>query len=226
MMEAKEKDYNRTILLGVYAAALVCFGLTRLVGMPIARMFDWAGYGQMRGFFCYIFTGILWIIEMGILRALIRLKLKERIFSIREGEKELLPGNRIVYITAICVLVILVISIQTGFRVKFVYDIGEKVTGYELYERIAVLLFNGLKMVWLTFLIRVVEALFPGKTGFSAYALLLLAAAPLGALDVFVFRIAFPLTYAALYLILPLIYLLVNRNHVKAFLLFLMLYTL
>ncbi len=229
-VNADAKEIGRAgetrFLVIVYALSLIFFGLTNKIAAPISRLFDWAGYGQMRDFFTMLFTGILWLVELGFLRLSVWKVMKRKIFHLDDEQRKLLPGNRIAYIVAISVLFIFIVSLQTHFRVKLVYDFGEKISGYELFEHILNIFFNLVKIIWLAFLLRVVESMFCGKKGITAYAALLLASAPLGALDIFVYGINLPVTYAGFYLLAPLLYILVERNYLKAYLLFIMLYLL
>ena len=60
-----------------------------------------------------------------------------------------LPFKNVAILTVLSVLCIFIISAVTGFKVKPIYDIGEKVTGYEMYNKIAILGRNVFKCFWI-----------------------------------------------------------------------------
>lgn len=61
----------------------------------------------------------------------------------------LLPLRNVVVLTAIVVACILILSAQIGFLVKPFYDLGEKIQGYDMYNRIAVIVRNVVKCAWI-----------------------------------------------------------------------------
>lgn len=61
----------------------------------------------------------------------------------------LLPLRNVVALTAIVAACILILSAQIDFLVKPFYDLGEKIQGYDMYNRIAVIVRNVVKCVWI-----------------------------------------------------------------------------
>ncbi len=146
--------------------------VTPWIAKPFAPLFDWVGYSQLRGLFAEIFTVLFWGLEALGLYFLAR-KLSKKQTQTEEtpteatqeqeeptaqkAKKEPLPPmplKNLLILTGICVACVLLVSIVIGFKVKPFYDIGEKVTGHQLFCRVAMIARNALKCIWLVGMIR------------------------------------------------------------------------
>lgn len=65
----------------------------------------------------------------------------------------LLPLKNVVMLTALVAACILVLSAQIDFLVKPFYDIGEKVQGYDMFNRVSVIARNVVKCVWIVWML-------------------------------------------------------------------------
>ncbi len=148
--------------------------VTPWLAKPFAPLFDWVGYSQLRGLFAEIFTVLFWGLEAlamyFIARKLSKKQTQTEETSIEEtqeqeqekpkakkAKKEPLPPmplKNLLILTGICVACVLLVSIVIGFKVKPFYDIGEKVTGHQLFCRIAIIARNALKCIWLVGMLR------------------------------------------------------------------------
>ena len=149
-----------------YALCFLAVIVTPYLAAPIVPLWDWAGYGLMRGMFQEAFTIIFWVLELVgfyiVKRKLDkRAKSKEEVLAETETEekpkrerKPLLPLRNVLILFAISVVCILIVSIQTGFVVKPIYDIGEKVTGYEILNKVGLLARNVAMCVWILLVLR------------------------------------------------------------------------
>lgn len=141
-----------------------------------------------------------------------------------------LPLLNVFLLTLISVGCILLISLQTEFQVKPIYDIGEKVTGHQLYSQIALWACNAIKCIWILFFIRasygmaeVLTREYKGKswlTWLVSGAILMI----FGALDAFCRMERFAWTYVLFYMVFTLIYFLTKRNDSKTLGLVLLIY--
>ena len=141
-----------------------------------------------------------------------------------------LPILNVFLLTAIAVLCILIISIQTEFKVKPIYDIGEKVTGHQLLGKIALLSVNIIKCIWIMFLLHASYAMavaFTKEKKEKAWLTWLICGSCLmvfGVLDSFLRMQPFAWTYLLFYAVFTLVYCLTKRSKGKAFGLILLIY--
>ena len=141
-----------------------------------------------------------------------------------------LPLWNVFLLTLISVVCILLIRIQTEFKVKPIYDIGEKVTGHQLYSKIALLALNVVKCIWIMFLLHASYAMavaFTKEKKEKAWLTWLICGGCLmvfGALDSFLKMQPFAWTYLLFYAVFTLVYCLTKRSKGKAFGLILLIY--
>lgn len=139
-----------------YALCFLAVIVTPYLALPIVPLWDWAGYGLMRGLFHEAFTIIFWTVEL-VGFYIVKRKILDKRKTVEttvepEAKKEkapLLPIRNVLILFLISVVCILIVSIQTGFQVKPIYDIGEKVTGYEILNKVGWLGKNVAKCVWI-----------------------------------------------------------------------------
>lgn len=73
--------------------------------------------------------------------------------KMRWGNAPLLPLKNVIALTALVAACILVLSAQIDFWVKPFYDIGEKVQGYDMFNRVSVIARNVVKCVWIVWIL-------------------------------------------------------------------------
>lgn len=251
-----------------------------IAAKPIAPLFDWAGYGQMRKAFEGLFTCIFWAAELiaivlverhikknrekklraalGIDGSLTKTlqdgaELKPELYDafrawadakpyeaelppkkekgkkIRKAKEAPLPFWNVLLLTVISVACILLISVQTEFQVKPIYDIGEKVTGHQLLGKIGTLACNVIMCIWIVFFLSACYAMAESLTKGckEKWATWLVSGAFLmvfGAFDAFFRMEEFSLTYLLFYAVFTLVYCLTKRNGGKTFGLVLLIY--
>ena len=236
-----------------YGLCILALVITPFLAKPIAPLFDWAGYSLMRGLFKEVFTIIFWAVELLIFNA-VRKKLNKQPIAQKnpeniENEAEtptekpkkakkepapLLPMRNVVILSAISIICIFIISLQTGFQVKPIYDIGEKVTGYEIVNKLGWLGTNVAKCVWILLTLgcmdriakeavtslQVTETkkkwLIPVITGVGVLIF--------GIFDVIFYNNAFAWTYLLFYVAFTAVYYLTEKNGLKALLLIILIY--
>jgi hypothetical protein len=227
--------------------------VTPFLAKPVAKLFNWVSYGQLRVFFTELFTAIFWLLEFAALILIenaVRKKLAPQTEEIAEEAQEEQNAKkkkkakrakaempplamwRVGALTAIAAVCILVISAQIRFEVKPFYDIGEKVTGYQLLDKIGAIVRNAVKCVWITLLLKsayaMAEELLPCfKAQDKPWLGWLLAGAMLmlfGVYDVFVGRNPFALTYLLFYVAFTATYYFAEKRDVKTYLLILFIY--
>ena len=157
----KAKDFTTEFWesVGVYAFSFLAVAFTPFLGRWVALLFRNLAYGQMNGFFREVTTSLLWAIELIVLGVLLAKRKKKREPEVVSADAKepvpeckndsLLPVKNVLIIGAITIVCILIISVQIGFKVKPFYDIGEKVTGYQLLDRLGIIIRNAVKCVWI-----------------------------------------------------------------------------
>lgn len=263
--------------LARYAVYFVLVIVTPLLAKPMALLFNWVSYGQLRGFFTELFTAIFWLLEFAALigtenalkkKFAAKTVAAEETVASTEGSEETaapeaaeaaeavetaeapkkkkrkkktkekkppappLPLKYVGILTAIVAACILLISAQIGFEVKPFYDIGEKVTGYELLEKIGVIVKNMVKCVWVLLFLKASLAM--AEEGLKTYGkaekkwlVWLIAGALLmlfGVYDVFVSRNPFWWTYLLFYVAFTAVYYFTEQGDVKSYLLIMFIY--
>ena len=211
-----------------YFIYFLLVAVTPFLAKPVALLFDWVAYGQLFVFLTELLTAIFWSLEFVVL-IVVENRLKKQP---KPAGKEPLALWRVGTLTAIAAVCVLIISAQIRFEVKPFYDIGEKVTGYELLDKIGAIVRNVVKCVWITLLIKAAyaaaEELSPYlKTQDKPWIAWLIAGAALmlfGVYDVFVWKNPFKLTYLLFYAAFTAVYYFAEKRDVKTYLLILFIY--
>lgn len=257
-----------------YALCFVAMLATPYLSKPIAKLFDWVGYGQVRPFFVHLFTVILWFLEI-MIYLLVKRALKgngngqvvERVETATEEPVEnaellasvdgreattqptekkrkkkkakkqrtltpLLPLWRVGVLTGIVVLCILVISPQIEWEVKPFYDFGEKLTGYELLEKIGILARNCMMCLWIVFCLQAGDAIASSSLqnqseGKRKWLVPLITGAMcvwFGLFDVLSTSNAYAWAYLFFYVMFTAVYYVTKKHNVKSALLILFIY--
>lgn len=222
-----------------YGLCLLAVGVTPFLAKPIAPLFDWAGYSLMRPFFVDVFTIIFWIGELVGLRYLKKKWNKEKeefdetgATSKKKEKPPLLPMRNVLILSAISVVCIFIASAQIGFKVKPIYEIGEKVTGYEIVNKLGMLGRNIVKCVWILLSLHALhevasEMLISLPENKKKWLLPIVTGACLllfWGLDILVFERFFMWTYLLFYVAFTAVYYLTERNTYKAVLLIILIY--
>ncbi len=148
---------------------------------------------------------------------------------------DLLPLTTVGVLTAIVVACVLMISAQIGFKVKPFYDIGEKVTGYELLDKIGAIVKNAVKCMWILILLIVsdnlaceilskVNGLSEKAKTWGRYLFTGVLVLLFGLYDVLAHSNPFALTYLLFYIAFTAIYYLTKKSRAKSVLLILFIY--
>lgn len=172
-------------------------------------------------------------------RAARKSRLKDAFKKLKELkilQAAVLPWKTVGLITLICVACVTLITLQIGLQVKPFYDIGEKVTGYELMTKLAILLRNFVKCFFILWLLHLTNAmseeicyrLRDKVTGFWKTALPYLVTGALmlvfGVYDALVYNQEFWWTYLLFYCAITAVYFLTDKHPIKTFLLMIFIY--
>jgi len=241
-----------------YAAYFLAFLVTPFLAAVVGEWFVWVGYGRMTPFFTNIFTMIFWLLEFIVLLIVDTVLKRQRAKKETAEEKQLtleelalepsaeekpkkkrtppLPLKNLFVLTAIVALCVLFISAQIDFKVKPFYEIGEKINGYEFWNKISGFTCNMVKCVWIVLFMGVALEFF--KTLFAEipnekqkrgaiWFAVIVAILPFALYDVLIsgMSLAFGLTY--LFLFYPafvLVYYFTEQRGVQAYLLIMFIY--
>lgn len=223
-MKTKNDKY---LNLALYLISFLAIILTPFAAGLISPLFDWAGYGALRGFFDELFTSILWIVEILLIAIIYKVKFDSKIWYNDKGKGQILPVKRVLIISGIVVACILIISAQIGFQVKPFYDLGEKFNGYQLMTNVGIFLRNTVKCIWIVIMIKAVQDFLEQILGTGRFQYVyagLVMVLTVGIYDIVMGMNNLAITYLFLYLIYGIIYLLTDRHTIKSFLLILLIY--
>ena len=144
--------------------------------------------------------------------------------------------------SVICVSCIFLLSAIVGFQVKPIYDIGEKVTGYEMYTKIAWLCKNVMKCFWIVGIVKacrgmseefVAASSLPENQQWVRWIIQVALLLVFGLFDVFTSVMVYPLTtrrllvgltYILFYVVFVPVQALTEGSDTKAFLLTVLIY--
>ncbi len=216
--------------------------LTPLLGKATAPIWDWVGYGSVRGLFAEVNTAFFWGIEVVILFFLFKFLRKEE-----EGEKPPkekkapIPRKNLYILTGICLGSVLLLGAIIGFQVKPFYDLGEKVTGYDILCTVGEVGRNVVKCLWILALLlnglRMADEIIAAYDLTKAPWLRLLIAGSIlmtfGIFDILTSVLSYPvsgrgiliaLVYFLFYALFPLLYYYAEESRGKTYLLMVFIY--
>lgn len=225
------KNNNTKISLysmaGIYILAFMLIIITPFIAGIISPVFDYISYGQMRTYFTGLITSIMWTLELVIITIFCKKKWNIMILLNPKTKGKELSNKQMIILTVISIVSILFISWQIGFQVKPFYDLGNKISGYEVMGNVGQLFKNSIKCGWMVLMIRCAqkfceEILGKGKR-FIPYggAVLMLT---VGIYDLCMGLTTLPITYFLLNLVFGYIYLLTDRSVIKTYLFVLLIY--
>ena len=214
----KNKYYD----ISVYVVTMLIFICSRVLGGFIAPYFDFAGYGAMRPFFVELFTSIIWAVGIVIMYIVFMKKYKYNIFGGKETRGNELPIKRVLFIGIIVSVCIIIISAGIGFQVKPFYDLGEKFNGYDLFNNLGIFLRNAVKCFLIVILAKasqdLVEFLLKkDRVVFPWCGIVLMLT--MGVYDVIMGMNNLAIIYMLLYVVYGWLYILVEKNAIKSYLL-------
>ena len=231
-----------------YAVYFLAVAITPFFAKPIAPLFDWAGYSLMRPLFVEVFTIIFWGLEWLVIFLIERFRRKrER----KEGEeapkkkwqiKEPIPLKNLLILTVLSIVCLFIVSAIIGFEVKPIYDIGEKVTGYEIWNAVGKLGRNVFKCFWILGIVKACKGMsdeffasieLPKEKEYLAWILAGAGVMVFGIFDILTSVVTYPMTvtsgllglaYVLVYALITAVYALTEKSEVKSFLLIVLIY--
>lgn len=216
----KNKSYD----IAIYVISMIFIVFSGMIAKMISPFFDFAGYGAMRAFFDELFTSLIWLVGIIAMFIVFLKKYKYNILSDKDTRGEMLPLKRIIFIGVIVSACVLIISAQIGFQVKPFYDLGEKFDGYDMFNNLGIFMRNAVKCIWIVIMIKashnlVETVLKKEKFKYPVCGIVLMLT--VGIYDLIMGVNNLPVTYFLLYIVYGWLYLLVEKNSMKAFLLIL-----
>ncbi len=132
----------------LYFAAVA---LTPFLGKATAGIWNKIAYGYLYGLFTEIHTVLFWLLEAVLFYLVGKLLREKGVLTVEAPKKESwkpIPPKNLCILTGICAGCVLLLSAVIGFQVKPFYDLGEKVTGYQIWCAVGVIGRNAFKCMW------------------------------------------------------------------------------
>lgn len=229
-MEATVNNIKKNQLLEGAVNYIFSFLMVSLIPPVLSPLADKLGpihYSSISGLFLGILELLVWGLILIIFHTVYKKLQQKNIFTRFEDAKGLISTRSLMIASVIVFTMILIMSIKIGFQVKVFYDFGEKLMGYDAFNRIG------------EFLGRVSRCLFIPVMCRGAYLLSGLAKKPAvhytvyflfvilyGLFDIFYFDVKFPVIYTLFFISFGVLYLLMKKNYAKTYALSLMIYLL
>ncbi len=226
-----------------FVAYFLAVALTPFLARPTAHIWDWVAYGSLHGLFTEIHTVFFWLFEVLAFLFIAKALRKKGLvgpLAKRDCWKPM-PRKNLWILTGISTGCVLLLAVAIGFQVKPFYDLGEKITGYEIWCAVGVIGRNAFKCMWalamLLCALRIAEELV------EVYALsqkpwlkLLIGGSILmlfGIFDIFTSVLSYPigvrgvfvgLVYFLFYAVFPIVYYYAEENRGKTCLIMVFIY--
>lgn len=218
MKGAEIKD-NRKFLIKLLCIEFFLYYITPFLLSFTYNCYDGIYYGSMNTCFVNGVTIAAWFIEIDILHLYLESRYGYELISSKANRGKNLSDNKLLLLFVILIASVFIISAQIGFKVKPFYDFGTKFSGFELINKISVLVKNGSKCLWITIFVRELQKLFETKfknknIPYGGIALMFLMGIP----DVFISDINLAVTYILIYIVFGVIYLVTDRSFGKSLL--------
>lgn len=214
-----------------YLLALVMLIFTPLWVTPLRDFYSGLHYGSYVDVFTDLTVALFWFIEI---KLLVKWSRKNGTIASEEGpeSKELLPASRVLLISLAITVCILLVSFETGFKVKPFYDIAHRVASRTIVNRLGILVRELAVSYWILYVLRLADYVGLGasegrshpKTIYWAIYMTMLAV--FAVFDIFTITGATYFSYILFYLFFGLVYHMVNKSLHKTFWLILILYVL
>ena len=185
-----------------FAAIILACVYSNVLSQYFVPLFDNIYYGNLTNLFIAIANAAIWGFEI-ILLVIIAKKLKVHFFTEEENKGEL-KFWKVITLFALAIIPMLIISVVIGWKVKIVYDLGERVTIMGLLCNACEMLAYAVRMVLMIMFIACVQKGFERviKTKFIIPYGAIFAILTFGLID-FIF---FPAQFAVFYLIMSALY--------------------
>lgn len=226
---ANEKSMSKTGYLVTYIIAFACLIIMPMISKQLAPMTDNIDYGALRHMFEEIITCVGWSLAIIVITIVCKKKYGVNVLLNKKTKGQELPVKRVLILGAIVIASIFLISAQIGFQVKPFYDMGLKITGYELMGKEAELFKYAIKCAYIVLMIRCAQKLAEEMIGKGRSKMIwggLVVCLTVGVFDLIVGNYTLPLTYFLLNLVYGAIFLLTDKSVFKTYLMVLLIYLL
>ncbi len=224
----------------VYFLAVV---LTPFLARPTAHIWDWVAYGSLHGLFTEIHTVFFWLFETIAFRFIAKALRKKGLVAplAKKDSWKPMPRKNLWILTGIAAGAILLLGGVIGFQVKPFYDLGEKITGYEIWCTVGVIGRNAFKCMWVLGMllcgVRMADELIAVYSLSQKPWLRLLIGGSIlmlfGLFDIFTSVLVYPVSlrgglvaavYFLFYAVFPLVYYYAEENRGKTYLIIVFIY--
>lgn len=192
---------------------LFMIGIIPLFIRPLSVRLGYKNYDTISGLLEGLFEALIWsgaIVALYFIRGHLQ---KKKIFREYDDAKELICYKNLIIISLIVISMIALMSFQVGFKVKLFYDLGEKLTGFDFFNRGGELVGRIARCAFIPCVCRganLISGIFKNKylRIFIYFSMIFLY----GLFDVLYFNVGFTLTYLLFYICFGVIYILTRKN--------------
>ncbi len=159
----------------------------------------------------------------------------DHVYAEKKGKPRPMPRKNLWILTGIVAACVLLVSAVIGFKVKPFYDLGEKITGYDIWNAVGGIGRNAFKCMWVMGMLinglrmadEIVEGYGLSKKPWLRYLIGGSILMIFGLLDVFTSILLFPtnwrgvllgITYVLFYAVFPIVYYYAEEHNGKAYL--------
>ncbi len=209
----------------IFAFMMVC--IIPIILTPIADKLGPMHYSTISGLLLGIFELLVWGVLLIVLHQGYKRLQNKGIFTRYEDAKGMISTGSLMIASVITIAMILIISIRIDFKVKVFYDFGEKLMGYDAFNRIGDLLGRIGRCLFIPIMCRGAYILSGfAKKPAARYIVYFLLVVLYGLFDIFYFDVKFPAIYAMFFVSFGALYLLMKKHYCKTYALSLMIYLL
>ena len=227
-MNENQSTRNRLLEGAVnYIFPLIMISLLPILVQPLADKWGYINYSSISDLMSGCILAVLWTLSLVLFLIFSRRMQKKGIFTVFEGTDELISTRSLLAASAILFCMILLISIRIDFKVKLFYDLGEKITGYDIFNRLGDFLKRAFRCAFIPLVCRGAYLLSNTiKNRYIRFALYIVLVLAYGIFEILYDHVAFPVIYGIFYISFAVLFLLMRKNYAKTMTLSLLIYLL
>lgn len=210
-----------------YLFPLLMISIPPILIRPLADKLGYWNYSSISEFASGYLLAIIWTVSLILFCIFSKKMQKKGIFTRFEDSNEMISTKSLLLSSLIFFTMILIISIRIDFKVKPFYDFGEKLTGYDLINKLGILIKLLFRCAFIPVVCRgayILSGISDKK--YIRYPLYVLLVVGYGVFEILYYHVGFPFIYTLFYMSFAVLFLLMRKNYRKTLALSLLIYLL